>query len=65
MFGLGGGDPSELGWGQTSHYASTLSIQNVSYAHHHNQLLRQLINPDAHGVTKFSCRICGPGLVKP
>ncbi len=40
MFGLGEGDPSELGWGQASQDGS--SSLNVSRVHLHNHLCRQL-----------------------
>lgn len=59
MFGLGEGDPSELGWGQASQDGSP--SLNVSRARHHNHLLRQLTNSDTntHSVKKLSCRIYG------
>jgi len=43
MFGLGEGDPSELGWGQVSQDGTT-SV-NVSNARHH-RFFCQLSNPD-------------------
>ncbi len=63
MFGLGEGDPSELGWGQASQDGSP--SLNVSHALHHNHLFRQLTNSDTntHSVKKLLCRIYGSCLL--
>ena len=50
MFGLGEGDPSELGWGQLSQDGTT-SV-NVSHARH-NRFFCQLSNPDTRSVKKL------------
>ena len=49
MFGLGEGDPSELGWGQVSQDGTT-SV-NVSDARHYRFFCR-LSNPDTRSVKK-------------
>ena len=59
MFGLGEGDPSELGWGQASQDGSP--SLNVSRARHHNHLSHQLTN--THSVKRLSCRIYGSYLL--